>query len=97
MQTSRNNIAKHLKLIALLLANKALENVATRKNIIQLLGSGATLSQDLTEASELLDGVALVLAQLLRTVAVLTAWPAPSPFWTRSLPRTSPRRSLTSW
>lgn len=71
MQTSRNSNAKRLKLIVLLLANKATENVAAREKIIQLLGGRATLSQDLPEASELLDSVALVLAQLLRGLNIV--------------------------
>lgn len=48
-----------------------MEDVAAREDVIQLLGGRATLGQDLAEASELLDSIALVLAQLLGSLDIV--------------------------
>lgn len=70
-KTPKHNIYRHLKLIVLNITDKAAEDVATGDNVIQLLRGRATLSQDLLETSDLLGGVALVLAELFGSLNIV--------------------------
>ena len=71
MKTPKHNIYRHLKLIVLNITDKAAEDVATGDNVIQLLRGRATLGQDLLETSDLLGGVALVLAELFGSLNIV--------------------------